>query len=447
MDINDDYMMDFYNDVIFEEKRLISPPLKIVELSEEIYNDIKIRLKDIKKNERKYKNCLTFKLNNLFSAFNTNRYLVYSRTKNFYKKRYSCQENKDFWELEIVKSVSDELERGLYVEQVIGERIHFDRRGFRTRMRVLSRLSEKLANIGESTPILSDNLENIILRSPKYKQSVEDIKYKDTDHDKIPRMRDELGEIYTFYQKQDIGGFLPIEIAEKNQRLVTDYLIPYRKTGRIELIENSKGFLFHIRDRWIRRIFNDGNFFHGGRLYAFWQQVPKELRKYLMINGSQVDELDYSGCQVRMLYHVNLKKNYVGACPYTVYGYQRDLMKKASVITINALTEKSAAGALKTAAEKDLGQSISYGKALHYIRTFSKTHANLEEFFNSGAGISLMRIESEIIVRIILRLMKKGICALTIHDSCIFPIQYRQQVYDAMMDEYKEVLGFHPVVK
>jgi len=36
---------------------------------------------------------------------------------------------------------------------------------------------------------------------------------------------------------------------------------------------------FDIRDRMVRRIFNDGSFLNGGRLYAFWQNIPKKIRK------------------------------------------------------------------------------------------------------------------------------------------------------------------------
>jgi hypothetical protein len=50
-----------------------------------------------------------------------------------------------------------------------------------------------------------------------------------------------------------------------------------------------------------------------------------------------------------------------------------------------------------------------------------------------------MRIESEIMVRIILKLIQKGICVLSIHDSCMFPISTERWGYDAMMNEYYHV--------
>jgi len=58
-----------------------------------------------------------------------------------------------------------------------------------------------------------------------------------------------------------------------------------------------------------------------------------------------------------------------------------------------------------------------------------------------------MRIESEIMVRIILNLIQKNICVLPIHDSCVFPIGSEDDVYDAMIQEYYHVLKFYPSVK
>lgn len=459
MDPNQDYLIDFTENVFFENNRLINPPSQIVKLSEILFVNIKSYLNHLKRDEYKYLDCLTFKLHNLLLAYTSIKHLVYSRDKNYYLKKYSCKENRHFWEKKIIIDVTDALEKSWYIRQIIGRRRQFHMQGFRTTVTILPWLSEKFEDIHLGSIQLSENIDQIELRDRKERcvkrkngnkiLVIDKPKkfFRDSQHFRIPQMRVQLNRIYKFYKKQDLRGFLPYSVAAKNHKLVTEFLYPYRDTGRIELIERPKGYLFKIKDRWIRRIFNDGTFLHGGRLYAFWQQIPRDLRKYLIINGSRIAELDFSGCQIRMLYHMMLKKDFIGACPYTIWRYQRDLMKKAAIITINAETMGSAAGALKKAAETDLRLPINFKTALQYIGKFSKKHEGIKDFFNSGAGVILMRIESEIIVRIILALMKKGICVLTIHDSCIFPIQYRSQVHDAMISEYRYVLGFDPVVK
>lgn len=455
MDPNNDMEIDFYEDIIFEDNRLISPPPAIVELSNEIFQSLKSNFHCNKRDEYKYKDYLTFKLYNLLIASKCNRYLVYSLDQNYYKKKYSCDDNKHFWEREIVKDASDALERLWFIKQVKGLRTDFNKPGFRTRAIIQKRLLERLQKISIGNVRRSDNIETIVLRDRKRvlregnRKIIEriDLCYRDTDHFRIPTMRHELPLIYNFYKKQDLVGFLSSEVAEKNQKLVNDFLIPYKQTGKIELFEGSMGYHFSINERTVRRIFNEGTFLNGGRLYAFWQQIPKALRKFLLINGSPVAELDYSGCQIRMLYHMMLKKDYIWSCPYTINGYARDLMKKAAIITINAESPGSAAKALRWAAKKDLGKIINLETAKRYIDVFGQVHHPISWFFNSGAGLFLMRIESEVIVRIILKMIKKGICVLTIHDSCIFPVQYKKQVYKAMINEYKRIIGCLPVVK
>jgi len=455
MELNNDLEIDFYDDVIFEDNRLISPPSAIVELANEIFKSVKYSLNYCRNHEHKYEDYLSFKLHNLLIATKCNRNLVYSRDQNYYKKKYSCDENKHFWERAIVKDASDVLERLWYIKQVKGQRAMHDMLGFRTRAISRRRLVERLDKISIGNVIRSDNIETIVLRDRKKvlkKGNQKIIKriemyYNDEDYCRIPKMREELSLIYNYYKEQDLVGFLPIDIAEKNQRLVNEFLNIYNRTGKIELFENPTGYHFSINERTVRRIFNEGTFFNGGRLYAFWQQIPKALRKFLLINGSPVAELDFSGCQIRMLYHMMLKKDYKGGCPYTINGYSRDLIKKAAVITINASTPGSAAKALRGSAKKDLGKTINLKTAERYIDAFSNAHWPISSYFNSGAGLFLMRIESEVIVRIILELIKKGICVLTIHDSCIFPIQYKNEVYEAMISEYKRILGFYPVVK
>jgi len=228
---------------------------------------------------------------------------------------------------------------------------------------------------------------------------------------------------------------------------MTHWLIKYHATGRISITQKLTGCYFTVRDRMVKRIFNDGSFLNGGRLYAFWQNIPKNIRKHLIINNSPVSELDYSGCQIRMLYHLVVKQDYKEDDPYSIPGMSRNLAKKAAISTLNAKTNRSAVGALMGSAKKDLGMPITYSDSKNCIDLFKIKHRPISKFFNSGIGLNLMRIESEVIVRTILALMRKGICVLTIHDACIFQIEHKTEVYNAMIEEYFKILKQKPVVQ
>lgn len=443
-DYSDD---EFYDDVTFEDNQLINPPRKIVKLSNEIFFNIESQLQFYKKDEQKFRDYLTFKLYNLLLAFKSGEMLVYSRDYNIYRKFYSCDQNRHFWEWKIITSISDALDNGFYVKQFIGKRKTKITRGFRTRVSILPSLAKKLKGIEVERIERSDNLNPIELRKrAEHGDHQIPVKYNDNDDPYIPKMRNELNQIYGYYKNQNLAGFVPNNILNQNLQF-TKYLKDCDTTGRITSEPEKDGQYFTIEDRWVRRIFNEGTFLNGGRLYASWQNIPKELRKWLLINGSKVAEFDYSACQIRMLYHVMLNRDLNCESPYFLPGVPLNIAKKAAIISLNAVSRNSSAGALRRFCEKNLDTSLSFEKALKIIKLFEGKHNEISEYFNSGAGVVLMRIESEIIVRIILALLKKKICVLTIHDSCIFPIEHKQTVYETMMKEYRRVLNFYPVVK
>jgi len=440
--------------VHFEDKNLIDPPDEIIDIGNEIIEIIEPTIRCKKKEIDKCKKYLIFKLHNIALSFNAGLLLAYSRDKNRYIKKYCCHENRSFWELKVVTRISDALESYYFIKQIKGNYNQLETKRLMTLVEVRPRLHEKLNTISLKYIKRSEKIEQIELRiknitSSKNGKNITTstlIAYKDTDDPRIPIMKRELTKIFNFYKQQNINGFIDSHVLAENP-LMHDWLLKYHSTGRISIKEEPNGCYFTIRDRMVKRIFNDGSFLNGGRLYAFWQNIPKEIRKHLIINNSPVSELDYSGCQIRMLYHLVVKQDYKEDDPYSIPGMSRDLAKKAAIITLNAKTNGSAVGALMESAKKDLGMPITYNEAKNCIDLFKIKHRPISKFFNSGIGLNLMRIESEVIVRTILALMRKGICVLTIHDACIFQIEHKTEVYNAMIEEYFKILKQKPVVQ
>jgi len=442
---------DIYADVVCENNRYIEPSTQLLSLADQIFNIIDYRLGYKKKEKQKYFDCLVFRLNNLYSAFKSECNLAYSRDSRVYLKKYCAAENKHFWEYSAISDVSDALEANLYIRQIKGNNII----GYRTIAIIRPSLSKILDCIRPYKIKLSDNLNPIELRKReksiapdgKTKYRKFPISYKDDQDERIPKMRKELGNIYNYYKNQDLAGFIPDSVLSNNLEFVK-ILNQYNNTGKIDLLQRYDGMYFTIVDRWVKRIFNNSTFNNGGRLYACFQNLPRDLRKYFLINGSNVAELDYSACQIKILYHSWLKKPYLDDDPYEIIDLRRDIAKKAVIICINAETQREAVGALYAYCTDELNmKDISYSDAMRMIRAFEVKHRPISDCFYSGAGVIFMRLESEIIVRIILELMNLNICVLTIHDSCIHPIEHQKTVYEAMMEIYKSVLKFYPTVK
>ena len=334
------------SNVHFEDKYLIKPSKEIQCLGNEIFHNIENEIQCRPKDKEKYFNYLNFKLNNLIIANRLDQPLIYSRDRNNYIKKYCCEENKHFWELCVVTVVSDLLESNFFIKQTIGKFNLYNLNRHMTIVETRPNLKERLSTIKLHNIERSEMIEQIELRKKKtikLKNGKEvtiknSVFYKDTDHKLIPKMRRELSDIYQFYKNQDLSGFLPDQVLAEHPELLK-YLNQYHRTGKIKLTKTADGHYFTIIHRMVRRIFNDGTFLHGGRMYAFWQNIPRQLRKYLLINGSPVAELDYSACQIRLLYHAMLKQDYKGGCPYSLPGVSRDLAKKAAIITLNAKNE------------------------------------------------------------------------------------------------------------
>jgi hypothetical protein len=94
------------------------------------------------------------------------------------------------------------------------------------------------------------------------------------------------------------------------------------------------------------RIFNE-SFKNGGRFYGhFIQSLPKAIRAQLTIGGEPVAEPDFSAHHLRILYAIRGLPLRADEDPYIIDGWNRDLVKRAVLIIINASTLQSAIGAI-----------------------------------------------------------------------------------------------------
>ena len=99
-----------------------------------------------------------------------------------------------------------------------------------------------------------------------------------------------------------------------------------------------------------KRQFNE-TFERGGRFYGgFWQQVGKDHRKHIRLNGERVIEIDFSGWNIQLLYarkNISYYEKYGSrADPYDIHvpeindpAYRRWLIKTLMLIAVNATTQ------------------------------------------------------------------------------------------------------------
>lgn len=205
----------------------------------------------------------------------------------------------------------------------------------------------------------------------------------------------------------------------------------------------------------LRRIFNNGTFEEGGRLYgAWWISVPKDLRSRITINGKPTVELDYSGCAIRMLYH--LRGIDYRDDPYLLpeivkwaeeQGYEPDHYREAIKAMVQAVINDREGPHPE---QISLPDNLSFRprfKREHVLEMIREKHGLIADEFGTGVGLRLQRKDSDLALSIITELREKGIVALPIHDSYIVDIDNKNDIIESMVYNYRNMFLYNPIVK
>lgn len=207
---------------------------------------------------------------------------------------------------------------------------------------------------------------------------------------------------------------------------------------------------FIINSKQLYRVFSRGSFELGGRFYSNYQTLPKELRRHIFINGQPTVELDYSAHHIRMAYHlegIDYKED-----PYiaiTDDPEERKVFKLLLLVAMNAEDEESALVGFRNKNREKLKALIGDLKNTTLkplLARVKEAHPQIANYIHADAGVKLQYLDSQITEAILLRMTEQDIPCLPIHDSYIVPAQYEELLLVAMKEEYRQVMGFGPVV-
>lgn len=223
----------------------------------------------------------------------------------------------------------------------------------------------------------------------------------------------------------------------------------------IILSSNPLNHTILIHKLAVKRIFNNGSFEQGGRLYgSLIQGLPKMIRKHIELNDESIAEPDYSALHLRMLYHREGTE-----CPMEdpyMFGEgenRRELNKAAVNIMLNSSGLTSAKRALRKKFRNDdelrnlFDFDICSIEAIdQLIQDFRVAHPIIIQFFYGGEGIKLQRLDSDIMLEILDELVDRNIPAIPIHDSVMVPKSKQEEVMQVMIEKYEEKMNFKPIV-
>lgn len=348
--------------------------------------------------------------------------VFYSRDRTFYSRRATRRYYPEHYTYSATVAAVDALARCDFVEDM--RTPPSPRASMRSRLRAATPLQTLLERTCSSPIIYIENETIVLRRSSKAKEQID---YVDTDEIRALR-----ADVHA--QNEFLRGFA-IGVDGLTER---------------ECIVLFGGVHYDLSSKLFHRVFN-GSFKYGGRWYGpAWQNMPRELRQRLTIDGSATCELDFRSCHPRLLC-ASAGLRFPFDDPefdfYRLPPFDRGEVKSAVKVLLNAGSPRSARGALITEL-LDEGIPGAASRAKSLCKAVPAAWPELAPYWGSGIGLRLQRIDADICARVQAELRAQGVPVLSIHDGFIVPVAARrslQTVMDAAIADACADLRDHPL--
>jgi hypothetical protein len=201
-----------------------------------------------------------------------------------------------------------------------------------------------------------------------------------------------------------------------------------------------------VTDRRLHRSFTQGDFRCGGRLAGgFWQNMPRELRlSCLLIDGEPVASIDFNSFNARALYSM-ARTPAPDSDLYLIAGLEefRPGVKRFFNALLFAGGRPQMRKPRRTPEEKRAGIVLlpDDWSAERVLAALRKKHGPISRYFGTNVGHELQHTESDILVRVLLALKRRGVTALPLHDCVLVGRSKVEEAKRVMEAESKAVLG------
>ncbi|MCK5836884.1 MAG: hypothetical protein KAH09_06425, partial [Desulfobacula sp.] len=198
---------------------------------------------------------------------------------------------------------------------------------------------------------------------------------------------------------------------------------------------------------------------YGGRIYWAEQNIKRDERKLIRINGEPTIELDYSALHPSLLFaregiqldlNLDLYQDIISDMPPMDEADKkgcRKFIKNAFLYCLNAADEDE----VKKAIWQDIdGEYKFYGLIEDHLKLgivgvlekIKTAYPKIEHFMFKGIGHELMHDDSEIAMDVVGFFTDLNIPCLPVHDSFLVPISHRDSLEETMKSVYKKHMGF-----
>ncbi len=188
----------------------------------------------------------------------------------------------------------------------------------------------------------------------------------------------------------------------------------------------------------LHRVFNSPDWQDGGRFYGgWWQNVPKECRRFITLDGKDTCEYDYSSIHPMLLY---AKSGHTWPASEDFYEAPhgpalRDTVKATFLIMLNMK------GVIQARQVPSFDSTTAGMTWKQFVRGIVKTHAPIKEHLATGVGTKLQRMDADIAEAVMLRFAKRHYACLPVHDSFIILDNLGDELADYMKHVVLDKLG------
>lgn len=200
---------------------------------------------------------------------------------------------------------------------------------------------------------------------------------------------------------------------------------------------------------------------NGKRIYApgtfRYQKLSGEERKFLLINGEPVVELDFTAMHSNMLLnkegepcHSDFYERILAELGLAPTKENRDAVKPLanSVLNVDKKGYSLTFAKAKDKHTKKRSLSVLGVKPSQVLQAMLRAHPKLEPYICTGDHSAwLQTADGDIMVDVLETLAKMGMVGLPMHDSVIAPAKYADDLKRIMADCYKKKMGFEPCIK
>lgn len=257
---------------------------------------------------------------------------------------------------------------------------------------------------------------------------------------------------------------LKSEKNEEGQRQLIQYQPSKEITKQQQLLNNYNAFIMNQRVMipgfldmipdliHTRRVFNNNSWQSHGRLYGGrYQQLNKNMRSQITINGEPTVELDIKSCHPTMAY-AEIGIDWYGQSNQDIYekegvaNWPRDLVKKCISTLFNARNKQSAVGSLYNKQRQEgiveaSGMVPYKGWATDLIDDCFNSFSDLQPLFYMQYGSHFMYQEGNICMIVIQSCVEQSIPVLTLHDSFIAPEHCEKTLRAIISTAFETVVG------